>query len=218
SLDDIIISTGHAPVAVNDAIVVPVNGVKTLPPTGPGSLVANDTDADGDALEVSAGGQAAHGAAIPVFDGTVRPIPPARDSRPDSFVYTVSDGLMTSAATVAVSVQNANVPPVANDDAYTINEDTVLTVAAPGVLANDTDAEHAPLTATITALPLHGLVSLSANGAFTYTPAANYNEPDAFTYTASDGQASSVPATVPINVLPVNDPPATAPSADVSVF
>jgi VCBS repeat-containing protein len=82
-----------------------------------------------------------------------------------------------------------------------------LTVPAPGVLSNDTDANSDPLTAVKKTDPANGTVTLNANGSFTYTPAANYNGPDAFTYRASDGSLTSNPATVSLTVTPVNDPP-----------
>ena len=55
--------------------------------------------------------------------------------------------------------------------------------------------------------PAHGSLTLNADGSFTYTPAANYNGPDSFTYKANDGQADSNVATVSINVGAVNDAP-----------
>ena len=47
-------------------------------------------------------------------------------------------------------------------------------MAAPGVLANDTDPDGDPLTAVLVTGPSHGTLTLNANGSFTYTPAANY--------------------------------------------
>ena len=113
SLADIIISTGHAPVAVDDHIVVAENSVMTLPASGPGSLTANDVDADNDALEVASAGPASHGAVVLNFDGSVRYTPAANYAGPDSFVYTASDGLMTSSATVSIDVRFGNITPVA---------------------------------------------------------------------------------------------------------
>lgn len=100
-----------------------------------------------------------------------------------------------------------NNPPVANDDSYTTDEDTVLNVSAPGVLTNDTDPESDPLTATKVTDPSDGSVTLNADGSFTYTPDADYNGSDSFTYKANDGTADSNVATVTITVDPVNDPP-----------
>jgi len=58
--------------------------------------------------------------------------------------------------------------------------------------------------------PNHGTLSLNADGSFSYSPAANFNGTDSFTYKASDGQAQSGVATVTITVTPVNDAPVAA--------
>jgi hypothetical protein len=62
--------------------------------------------------------------------------------------------------------------------------------------------------------PAHGALVLNADGSFTYTPAADYFGPDAFTYQASDGTLASASATVAITVNPVNDPPSFTKGAD----
>ena len=67
-------------------------------------------------------------------------------------------------------------------------------MAAPGVLANDTDPDGDPLTAVLVTGPSHGTLTLNANGSFTYTPAANFTGTDSFTYRASDGTLNSSPA------------------------
>ena len=90
--------------------------------------------------------------------------------------------------------------PVAVADSYSTAADTLLNVAAPGVLGNDTDANGDPLTATKVSDPAHGALTLNGNGSFTYTPAAGYHGPDSFTYKANDGHADSNIATVSITV------------------
>lgn len=112
---------------------------------------------------------------------------------------TVSDGI-----TVQVT-GGVNRPPVANGDGYTTNFGTPLTVAAPGVLANDTDPDGNPLSAALAAAPSHGTVALGSGGGFTYTPATGFSGTDTFTYTASDGTATSAPATVTLAVNPQAD-------------
>jgi VCBS repeat-containing protein len=97
--------------------------------------------------------------------------------------------------------------PSAIDDASTTDEDTPLSVPAPGVLANDGDPEGDPLSASLVSSPVHGTLALNPNGSFTYTPNADYNGPDSFTYKASDGSLDSNVATVTITVRAVNDPP-----------
>ena len=101
----------------------------------------------------------------------------------------------------------ANDAPLAVDDAYTTTEDTPLTVVAPGVLGNDSDAEGDPLTAVLDTGPTNGTLALSDDGSFTYTPTLNYNGIVTFTYRASDGTDTSGTATVTITVVAVNDAP-----------
>src|SRR5207237_9646251 len=101
----------------------------------------------------------------------------------------------------------ANTPPVAADDSYVTDEDTPLAVPAPGVLANDTDADGDPLQATLVSGPTRGQLALDASGAFVYAPAANDFGIVTFTYKVSDGSAESNVATVAILVRPVNDLP-----------
>ena len=113
----------------------------------------------------------------------------------------------STSPTLTQNVQAVNHPPVAANDAYPVNEDTPLTVPAPGVLGNDSDPDGNPITAVKVSDPTHGTVTLNADGSFTYTPAPNYIGPDAFTYHASDGTLTSATATVSITVSLVNHPP-----------
>ncbi|PRC61590.1 hypothetical protein C6A85_07810, partial [Mycobacterium sp. ITM-2017-0098] len=79
----------------------------------------------------------------------------------------------------------------------TVNEDTVLTVNGPGLLANDTDANGQTLTVvSIGTLPTRGSLELNSDGSFTYTPGPNLNGTDTFTYKASDGAAETAFTTV----------------------
>ena len=111
----------------------------------------------------------------------------------------------------------ANAAPVANPDGYSVNEDAVLNVAAPGLLGNDTDANGNPLTAALVAGTSNGTLVLNANGSFTYTPNANYFGSDSFTYRANDGFANSNTATVSLTINPVNDAPSFTKGADQTV-
>ncbi|HLL15724.1 MAG TPA: Ig-like domain-containing protein [Pyrinomonadaceae bacterium] len=97
--------------------------------------------------------------------------------------------------------------PAAADDSYTVAEDGTLDTPAPGVLANDTDADNDALTVAIVGSPSHGSVTLNTDGSFAYTPAADYYGPDSFTYKANDGAFDTGVVTVSINVTPVNDAP-----------
>jgi FtsP/CotA-like multicopper oxidase with cupredoxin domain len=102
--------------------------------------------------------------------------------------------------------------PVAVDDTESTAEDTVLTVVAPGVLTNDTNAAGA--TPSVVAMPGSGTVTLNVDGSFTYTPALNFNGSDQFTYKLSTATSISNTATVQLTVTPVNDAPTAV--ADIS--
>lgn len=100
-----------------------------------------------------------------------------------------------------------NEAPVANDDAYIINEDETLTVTvAAGVLANDSDLEENPITAVIISQPEHGTVNLAPDGSFVYQPFVNFAGTDGFTYAARDARNSNA-ATVTVEVVEQDDPP-----------
>jgi VCBS repeat-containing protein len=114
---------------------------------------------------------------------------------------------------VAHAAIPTNTAPSASGEWYSTDEDTALTVDAPGVLANDSDIDSDPLTSVVTADPMHGSVTLNLNGSFRYVPDADYNGIDSFSYHASDGQAVSSPATVTLYILPVNDAPTGQPDA-----
>jgi len=100
-----------------------------------------------------------------------------------------------------------DITPVAVDDMYQAIEEQTLTVAAPGVLTNDTDDEDDPLTASLVDDVEHGTLTLASDGSFVYTPEPDYYGEDTFTYVANDGYGDSEPATVTINIRNVNDSP-----------
>jgi hypothetical protein len=108
---------------------------------------------------------------------------------------------------VGTTVTNAQVVfkvgPTTLNDAYSVVGGNVLTVPAPGVLGNDANGTTSgSLTATRVTGPANGALSLAANGAVTYTPAAGYAGVDGFTYQASDGQTNSAIATAAVMVVP----------------
>ena len=104
-----------------------------------------------------------------------------------------------SCVLLAVAGAAGAAAPVANGDSYQTMQDNEFSAAAPGVLANDTDADGDTLTATLTADAANGDVVLGPTGAFTYTPQASFYGSDSFSYEASDGATSSA-AVVSITV------------------
>src|SRR5262249_23634009 len=107
---------------------------------------------------------------------------------------------------VVVSVVDA--PPIANDDSYSSTANNPFTMASPGVLANDTDADGDTLSAVAMSRPAHGSLVWGADGSCTYAPDHNFAGADSFTYVASDGTSRSNVANVTIDVA--STPPIAA--------
>lgn len=196
-----------APVAVPEAqYTIAEDGTLTIAAPG---LLANDYDVDGDPISAELVAAPAHGTVTIAADGafTYRPAADFRGS--DSFRYRCRDAATASLeVTVPITVNAVNDAPVAAAESHTVAEDGTLTVPAPGLLANDRDADGDTLTiGRIATQPAHGTLTWTSDGQFTYRPAADWNGTDRFTYTAFDSLAHSTPATVTITVTPVEDAP-----------
>jgi VCBS repeat-containing protein len=185
-----------APVASNDSYAMMEDTTLTA------SLLANDSDVDGDALTVSLVSGPAHGSITFNSDSSFTYTPLADYNGADSFTYKANDGQADSnVATVSLTVTLVNDAPVAINDSYAMTGHTVLTA---GVLANDSDVDGDPLYAALVSGPAHGKLTFNSDGSFVYKPLGHYNGPDSFTYKAFDGSASSDVTTVSITVNPVN--------------
>ena len=133
----------------------------------------------------------------------------------DSFTYSATNNINASSATVTIIVGAANHPPVASNDALTTNEDT----PASGTLSA-TDADGNALIYSIVTNGSIGSAAITnpATGAFTYTPIANANGSDTFTFNVNDGTVDSTSATMAVTVNPVNDAPSFTRGADQAVL
>nr|HMN27375.1 Ig-like domain-containing protein [Caldilineaceae bacterium] len=194
-----------APVAGNDSYSTGEDTALTIAAPG---VRTNDSDVDNDPLTLAVVDQPLHGTLTLNQDGSFTYTPVADFNGTDSFSYQLDDGQATSnVATVAITVNAVNDAPVVTDDSYATNEDVALNVAAPGVLGNDTDADGNPLSAVLVSGPAHGALTLNANGSFSYTPAANYNGTDSFSYKVNDGTVDSNVTTVSLTIAAINDAP-----------
>ncbi len=196
----VVAANSTTPLAVADSYTS-TSGL-TLNVAAPGVL-ANDTDGVGPLITTNAT-SAAHGTVSLSANGGFTYTPNAGFSGTDSFTYKANDGHTTSAAATVTLNIIADIPPVANNDSYTLIGNTTLTVAAPGVLANDTSSNNQPLTAILVSGPTNGALTLTNNGGFGYVPTNNFSGTDTFTYKANDGISNSIPATVTFNVLPTS--------------
>ncbi len=116
-----------------------------------------------------------------------------------------SGSLQTGSSSVSHTV--LNVSPLAADDTYSTDEDTRLTIISPtGVLSNDGDLNGDSLMASVQSDVSRGTLDLKVDGSFVYTPAAQVNGLDYFSYQVSDGVLSDT-ASVTIIIRAVNDAP-----------
>jgi VCBS repeat-containing protein len=119
----------------------------------------------------------------------------------DTFSYVADDGSQSSTVTLAnIQVSPVNDPPVAAIDSYITLEDTALSVPAPGVLGNDSDADGDSLTATLVQAPQHGNLNLDPDGSFVYTPASGFSGTDTFVYRSEDASSHSADTIVSVRV------------------
>ena len=110
-------------------------------------------------------------------------------------------------------VTEGNVAPVAVNDLYSLPRDTARVL---GVLSNDTDANDDPISIGAVGAPLHGTLTVNADGTLMYTPHAGFLGADRFFYRVSDGQTTSMPAQVNINVQASNTAPVAQADAAVT--
>ena len=180
------------PVAVDDAATTLMNTPVTV------SVLANDSDPDGNPLVLTGVGLPRFGALSTNPDQTITYTPATGYVGTDQFAYQISDGEGGVAqAQVTVQVMRADHSPVAQDDAATTPANTPVKVP---VLANDSDPDGDPLTLVALGLPDQGSLSVNPDQTITYTPAAGFVGQDEFTYTVSDGWGGSDTATVTVTV------------------
>lgn len=167
-----------------------------------GSLLANDSDPDGDPLHVNIVEMPAHGT-LEIDGDRFAYAPSANFFGSDAFRYSVTDGELSSDAVAAtIEVRPVNDVPVAVTDLYAVVQGSTLTVeAGEGVLANDFDVDGQSLSAQLASAPAHGVLDLRADGGFGYVPLAGFNGRDEFSYRSSDGEAATIGRAV-IDVTP----------------
>jgi Bacterial Ig domain len=212
-----------APVAVNDTATMDEDTAAT-----PIDVLVNDTDVDGGARAIVSVAQPTHGSVVITGGGTALTYVPAVNycnltappplaglpglarmlgsagifapAGPDTFTYTLSPG--GSTATVSVTVNCVDDPPIAVNDDQTVAQDSAGNQF--DLTLNDTDIDGGARTIASVTQPGHGAVTVTGSGLIAvYTPAAGYcnqlpGEPlDTFTYTLTPGTSS---ATVSVTV------------------
>jgi VCBS repeat-containing protein len=197
--------TNAIPIAADDNYAATEDTLLSVPATG---VLANDTDDDSDPLVAILDGAPLYGTLAISQDGSFTYLPDPDFHGTDSFTYVAYDGTSSSnIATVVITVGATNDLPVAVDDSFGTSANTLLSIDAPGILANDSDVDGDGLSASLVDTVLHGTLTLSADGAFDYLPNVGFIGVDSFTYRASDGTGASNLATMSITVAEANIAP-----------
>jgi len=197
----------RAPLAMDDSVVMAEDDSIII------DVLANDSDADGDALGIIGISAPAHGIAL-IENGRIRYTPSPDYHGIDQLVYLVGDGRGgEDTARVMITVTPVNDPPRANDDLATVVEDGSVLI---DVLANDMDIDGDVLALFIVGAPAHGSVVVE-DGKIRYTPLADYHGSDSFSYEVRDAAGGSQTAQVRVTVAAVNDAPALEAVLDARV-
>nr|WP_231295860.1 tandem-95 repeat protein [Colwellia sp. PAMC 21821] len=186
------------------------------------NLLSNASDADGDTLSVILASASDANLTLNTDGSFV--YRPTRDFFGDiKFSYKVSDGvsesLQTSEVTLTISPVNDIPVVVSNTKSFTFDEDLILSKLsndADNLLSGASDVDGDSLTVVLTSnVSTNGSLIFNADGSFSYRPIANYFGADQFSYTVSDGTASSEVVTVDLNIQAVNDAPILVPDPNV---
>ena len=196
------------PCAINDEVAVHEDGTLIIY-----NLLSNDTDTDGDPLEIVGFTQPFHGNVQNNDDGTFTYIPDKDYNGQDSFTYTISDSSgYRSTGIVSVTIHPENDPPAVFAPPVCTYEDSSVCTHIDVVDPDDGDS----FSYTITAAPLNGRADISGTGLLTYTPDTDYNGSDTLTVQVMDTHGDKESVSVNITVWPLNDAPVLT-ASDISI-
>lgn len=197
--------------ASNDTFSIDKNSSLTIP-KGFVDLLKNDADPNGESLTVNATPVSgpSNGSVTLGTDGSFNYVPNVGFAGTDLIVYEVSNQ-SGDTATAGLIVEVNNNPPVATDDSYVVDEDTLLTTIADtnGILKNDVDSNNDAILANTTPVTdvANGSLVLNPDGSFTYSPNLDFTGTDSFVYEITDLAGGRSTATATILVEPIADDP-----------
>ncbi len=210
---------GSRPVVGNAPVISPIANQSIPADSSAGPLAFTVSDAETAAAGLSITGSSSNQNLLPdtniVFGGadnarTVTVTPVAGQSGIATVTLTVSDGVSSTQTSFVLEVLNS--PPVANAQTVGLLEDG----GAVPVTLSGSDPENTPLIYTVLSLPAKGVLSGTAPN-LSYTPAANANGSDSFTFKVSDGSLDSPASVVSLDIAPVNDVPSFADGGNQTV-
>lgn len=198
------------PVAVDDTVNVEMDMMASI------DVIANDTDEDNpyqpQTLTLTGISTPTSGTAS-IVGNEIQYTPNSLYLGPDTIEYVIEDqdGNLSNTGIVSITVSTTNQYPVADSGSYILTEDIPLTQTLSG-----SDPDLTPVTFVLDTDVSNGTLSLSSTGEFTYTPDADYNGTDSFTFHVTDGIFDSTPSqTVTLTITAQNDNPLAV--ADVFV-
>jgi uncharacterized repeat protein (TIGR02543 family) len=207
TFDDLVITVNDA--TSGNTAPISANGAASVIEDSSVAIVLSATDADGESLSYTVVTAPSNG----TLSGTAPNLtytPTANYNGSDSFTFKANDGAVDSnIGTISITVNGANDAPIASAGTSTVSEDSSVAVILSG---SDVDGES--LSYTVVTAPSNGALSGTAPN-LTYTPTANYNGSDSFTFKANDGTVDSNTATISMAVNAVNDAPVA--SSDMAV-
>lgn len=188
-----------APIAVDDDLGTTIN----IPlPINDTTLLGNDIDVDNVLSELLVTDISnLLGGTVARADGVITFTPITNYIGLAGFDYTISDGFLTDVGRVNIMITDVNnTAPTTVADTYDMNEYGLLSVDAPGILANDTDPQNNVLRTVLVSPTTNGDLTLNIDGSFTYEPPPAYIGTDSFVYHVTDGILDGADVTVTINV------------------
>ncbi|MEZ9602511.1 tandem-95 repeat protein, partial [Vibrio sp. 10N.261.55.A10] len=195
----------HAPEALPVSATVEEDGSIIITQE---DLLANARDLDGDQL--TALNLATDDESVTITDngdGTYTLTPDADFNGDVSFTFDVSDGDDVVSTNLELTVSPVNDGPEAQDHAFTVGEDGVLTFNDQDLLTGATDIEGDDLSVEgVTYTGADGVLTDNGDGTYSFAPNENFNGDVNFSFNVSDG-TDTVTANIDVSVTPENDPP-----------
>lgn len=201
----LVAAPNQPPLAVDDVVATTQGTAVVIP------VLANDSDADGEPIEIVSVTAPIGGSASAQPGGTIVYQPAPGFVGVDSFSYQIRDtrgGL--ASATVRVSVTSQNRPPVARDELVVATQNTPVRIE---LLGNDQDPDGDPLSLASVGAPANGQVAVEPDSAVIYTPNSGFVGTDMFAYTVTDGRGGLASGRVTIDVRRNNRSPVALPDS-----
>ncbi|HDM8144664.1 TPA: tandem-95 repeat protein [Vibrio harveyi] len=200
-----VIEVNDPPVAGPTSYTIDEDSVLTFSES---QILANASDIEGDVELVGISYEGSDGIFTVNGDGTCSFAPNENFNGQVQLDVTIQDENGATVDThINVDVLPINDPPVSGDLAYTINEDSSITLSQEQLLAKAGDIDSENLEAINLSTDDNATIQYNDDGSYTITPDENYNGDLDLTFDIIDNDGGSVQVGLDITVNPVNDLP-----------